>query len=213
MPEAKAMLSAVTALFVVALLVAERKASLRGVWLTKPLASLGFVLVACASGAFGSTYGLTILTGLIACALGDVLLITPGAGKAFLAGMASFALGHAAYATAFWQLGIDRNATRLGLGAMSVIAILTLRWLAPRLPGDMRIPIHVYIAIISVMVALAGGASAASGDPWIAVGATAFAISDLSVARDRFVKPGFVNVLWGLPLYYAAQLVLALTPH
>jgi uncharacterized membrane protein YhhN len=38
--------------------------------------------------------------------------------------------------------------------------------------------------------------------------AVAFA---LSVARDRFVVPGFVNRAWGLPLYYAAQLVLAAT--
>ena len=37
----------------------------------------------------------------------------------------------------------------------------------------------------------------------------AFALSDLSVARDRFVRPGFANAAWGLPLYFAAQLVIA----
>jgi len=88
---------------------------------------------------------------------------------------------------------------------------VTLRWLASRLPSAMRIAIHVYIAIISVMVALATGASRAAGDPWPAVGAIAFALSDLSVARERFVHAAFVNQLWGLPLYYAAQLALALT--
>ena len=31
------------------------------------------------------------------------------------------------------------------------------------------------------------------------------------VARDRFIAPGFANAAWGLPLYYGAQLVLALT--
>jgi hypothetical protein len=34
-------------------------------------------------------------------------------------------------------------------------------------------------------------------------------LSDLSVARDRFVAPGFVNRAWGLPTYFAAQLLLA----
>jgi uncharacterized membrane protein YhhN len=43
----------------------------------------------------------------------------------------------------------------------------------------------------------------------ILIGALAFFLSDLSVARNRFVAPGFVNRLWGLPLYYAAQLLLA----
>jgi hypothetical protein len=32
------------------------------------------------------------------------------------------------------------------------------------------------------------------------------------VARDRFVSHQFVNRAWGLPLYYAAQLLLATTP-
>jgi hypothetical protein len=28
-------------------------------------------------------------------------------------------------------------------------------------------------------------------------------------ASDRFVAPGFVNRLWGLPLYHVAQLIIA----
>ena len=41
------------------------------------------------------------------------------------------------------------------------------------------------------------------------VGAIVFAASDVAVARDRFVARSFVNRAWGLPAYYAAQLVLA----
>jgi hypothetical protein len=41
------------------------------------------------------------------------------------------------------------------------------------------------------------------------VGAVAFAVSDLSVARERFVHKSFTNLVWGLPLYYAAQQTLA----
>ena len=43
----------------------------------------------------------------------------------------------------------------------------------------------------------------------IPVGAVMFTASDIAVVRDRFVAPGFVNRLWGLPLYYAAQLIIA----
>jgi hypothetical protein len=46
----------------------------------------------------------------------------------------------------------------------------------------------------------------------VAVGALAFTASDVSVARDRFVKHEFVNRAWGLPLYFGAQLLIAVTP-
>jgi uncharacterized membrane protein YhhN len=198
-----------TALAVVALLLAEQANAQRGVWIAKPLASLGFIAVACAAGALESSYGQRVLVGLVACALGDVLLIPRGAGATFLSGMASFALGHAAYAYAFARHGVAPTPTWVAIGLMVVVAIATLRWLSPRLPREMQIPIVVYIVVISCMVAFAVGASFASGDFWVAIGAIAFATSDLAVARERFVHPAFVNQLWGLPLYYGAQVVLA----
>jgi len=39
-----------------------------------------------------------------------------------------------------------------------------------------------------------------------------FGISDLFVARQRFVSSGFVNAAVGLPAYFGAQLLLAYTP-
>jgi len=36
-----------------------------------------------------------------------------------------------------------------------------------------------------------------------------FFASDLCVARQRFVSPGFENKLVGLPLYFIAQLMFA----
>ena len=41
----------------------------------------------------------------------------------------------------------------------------------------------------------------------------AFFVSDLAVAREQFVSEGFVNKTWGLPLYYAAQLLFAVSPR
>jgi len=42
-----------------------------------------------------------------------------------------------------------------------------------------------------------------------AAGAVLFFASDLAVARDKFVAKGFVNRAWGLPVYYAGQLLIA----
>ena len=42
-------------------------------------------------------------------------------------------------------------------------------------------------------------------------GAALFLVSDLAVARDQFVQRAFVNRLWGLPAYYAGQLLIAWT--
>ena len=73
----------------------------------------------------------------------------------------------------------------------------------------MRVPVRAYVSAISLMVAAAAGTYTASPAPALLAGAIGFALSDLSVARDRFVEPGFVNRVWGLPLYYVAQLLLA----
>jgi hypothetical protein len=63
--------------------------------------------------------------------------------------------------------------------------------------------------VIAGMCVVAVGAGGA-GAPWmVPVGALMFTASDIAVVRDRFVKRGFLNRLWGLPLYYAAQLIIA----
>ena len=73
----------------------------------------------------------------------------------------------------------------------------------------MRLPVVAYVIVITAMVAAAVG-TALRTEAWLLlVGAAAFYLSDLSVARDRFVASGFGNRLWGLPLYFFAQMLLA----
>jgi uncharacterized membrane protein YhhN len=201
--------AAFSGLAVAALLVAEWRDARVAVWLAKPLASLGFVVGAVLSGALDSAYGRSILLGLCLCALGDVLLIPRANGKPFLFGIASFALGHAAYAYAFYARGLRPWPSLIVFAAMLAIVGFVLRWLSARLPADMRVPVRVYMGVIASMVAFAIGASIATGDLRIGIGALVFAASDLSVARERFVQPSLANLLWGLPLYYAAQWLLA----
>jgi uncharacterized membrane protein YhhN len=76
----------------------------------------------------------------------------------------------------------------------------------------MRMPVQAYFAVIATMTALACAVTVAGATPLVALGAIAFTVSDISVARDRFVQRGFFNRVWGLPLYYFAQVLLALSP-
>ena len=43
----------------------------------------------------------------------------------------------------------------------------------------------------------------------LAIGAVLFFISDLAVARGRFVADTFTNKAWGLPTYFGGQLLIA----
>ena len=75
--------------------------------------------------------------------------------------------------------------------------------------ADFQIPIIAYVSVICTMLVAAFTAFVVTGSGRILLGAGMFAISDLSVARERFVTKSRLNEAWGLPLYFAAQIVLA----
>ena len=174
----------------------------------KPPASLGFIALALFAGALDSGYGIGVLVGLILSFFGDVFLLFSDK-KRFRLGLVSFLLGHVAYCYAFAVFGLDALWLVIAAAVVIAVAVVVLRWLLPNVTGDMRGPVIAYVVVISAMVAMASGTVGAGGHPLILVGAVGFYCSDLAVARDRFVSAGFVNRIWGLPLYYAAQLVLA----
>ena len=150
-----------------------------------------------------------MLAGLVLSLCGDVLLIPRERPRVFQVGIAAFGLGHVAFLVAF-ALRFESVARALVCAVLAVVVLARiLPWLRPHLPADMKTPVHAYMLIISAMLITAAGASPA--DSRIFVGAAMFYLSDLAVARARFVSPGFENSLWGLPLYFAAQLVIAST--
>lgn len=176
----------------------------------KPAASGLFVLAALAQGGLATAYGEAIILGLALCAVGDILLLSDKE-KPFLAGMGAFALGHGGYIAAFLLTGPAFGpAVVTALAVMGAAALLVLKWIGPHL-GTFRFPVFAYVAVISAMVVAGIGASLASGDWRMAAGGVLFAVSDIAVARDRFVKSEFANRLWGLPLYYGAQILIAST--
>jgi uncharacterized membrane protein YhhN len=200
------------ALAVAGLLWAEHRGSRQGLWLAKPAASLAFIWAGIAAGALDSTYGQLVLSGLVLCLIGDVLLIPLDRPAVFRAGVFAFLAGHVAYSAAFMTQPLDPYGLAGGAILLVIVVGGVLRWLAASVPADMAWPVRVYMVVIGVMSTLACGLTAAGG-PWaVAVGALAFTASDISVARDRFVQHEFLNRAWGLPLYYGAQLLLASTP-
>ncbi len=206
---ALALSSTFLATAVAALLWAELKSSRLGVWLIKPVASTLFVITALLAGALDSFYGRLILLGLLLSWLGDVLLI-PKRQLFFIAGLGSFLLAHVAFSGAFLLQPLEVLPLTLAATATVVAGVIILRWLWPHLTHNFRPTIVSYLAAISLMVVLAAGTMAAVG-PQLLIGAVMFAVSDIFVARDRFVSPAVANRLWGLPLYYGAQLIFALS--
>lgn len=189
---------------VAALLVVHLVAEARGARVPRALgkigASLAFVALALVLGVDGP-FDRGLLAGLVLSVAGDALLLSK-ARAAFLAGLGAFLAAHVAYAVTFASVSSPGAWLAVPLG---VAFAAVLRWLWPHL-GPMRVPVVAYCLVISAMVWLALG----TGRPELAVGAVLFYLSDLTVARDRFVREAFANRLAGLPLYYAAQVILAL---
>ena len=203
-------LTAACLVAVLVLLVLDRLESTIGRVIAKLAASTCFVGVAVALGATGSNYGKLILGALVLGWMGDALLLSR-APKAFMGGLGAFLLSHVLFVVAFGSGALSVPA----MVVAAVVAVLfgagVLRWLMPHAPQEFKGPVLAYVVVILAMCVAAAGHAFASQRWAVLVGALLFTASDLSVARDRFVQPGFVNRLWGWPTYFVAQLVLAWT--
>jgi uncharacterized membrane protein YhhN len=202
------------AMLVAGLLIAEKRESLKGKLVTKPLASLGFIILAMVQPHPDAIYYYWILAGLVFCLGGDVFLALPQK-PMFLVGLISFLLGHVLYVFGFLTLVSLSTWIQVGTLVVVSISIAVFIWLKPHL-GAMLAPVAVYITVISLMLigALAVFNSSSivpGGRRLVMTGAVLFYLSDLFVARNRFVKKEYVNRLVGLPLYYAGQYLLALS--
>lgn len=202
--------AALTACALVVVLIAELRRHQLLLALGKPAASTGFLLAGWGAGAMQSAYGQVTFVALVLCFIGDVCLIARDK-KAFLAGLVSFLLGHLGFAVAFGVRGIDLTVLGLTLVAMLAPALVIWRWLSPHVEPKMRAPVIAYIVVISFMVACAAGNGWRTHALLPLIGAVLFFLSDIAVARNRFVKQEVANRLWGLPLYFTSVQLLAAT--
>ena len=175
----------------------------------KLVAASAYIGAAWSLGASSVPYGQVLLTGMALCWLGDLFLVSRDSRLLFLAGLVSFLLGHIVYIGAFAVRGISLPAL-LGAGlVMAVFGWLIMKWLKPGLDQRMKLPVLLYVIAISAMMAMATATFSAHGSLALLLGGLLFVVSDLAVARNRFLAPGFINRAWGLPTYFAAQLLLA----
>ena len=154
------------------------------------------------------------IVALVLSFVGDVALVPKGHKRIFQLGLGAFLLAHIVYIPAFAVRGIDVVVTALVAAVMLVPVALVLRWLKGHVKGGLWPAVAVYVVVISVMFCVAAGAvsfgmtNSVGVTPGLLIGALAFWLSDITVARERFVRHSFVNRLLGIPLYFFAQLAL-----
>jgi uncharacterized membrane protein YhhN len=175
---------------------------------SKTAASAAFLALGALRLSTGDTVGAWFVAGLALCAAGDLCLLSD---RSFDVGLMTFLLGHIAYGVGYGVALPMRQWPLWILVPLVVAGGAAARWLWPHL-GRRRLPVLLYITAISVMVW--GGVSTLVRNAlaWTAgAGAFLFYLSDLMVARQRFVQASYLNRAFGLPTYYLGQLLLALT--
>lgn len=153
---------------------------------------------------------------LFLSALGDLFLAEEG-DRAFRAGLAAFLVAHLVYVALFGMAGSGLVAfvaepLRLVLAAMiAAFAAGTYLRLRPALPGELVLPVGVYVAAILAM----GLAAATLPSVAVIAGALLFMASDATLAAGRFLVPAgsprqaiVAPAVW--VLYYAAQAAITL---
>ena len=194
------------------LLYYESKEIPKGILPVKTTISLLFVVAAFIQPRPVPSYFAWLLPGLIFCLGGDVFLALPQK-KMFFLGLATFLVGHIFYLVCFFY---QTDPTLLIFSGALPISIFSL-WIFFRLKphlATMMIPVLAYIVVITIMVCgafslLLESRLGYTGRILAFCGAVCFYISDLFVARDRFIHKGAINRILGLPLYYGGQFLLA----
>ncbi len=176
----------------------------------KPLTTiLILALLLLSDATLNRAYTRLIGLGLLFSLMGDIWLVLPR--DRFLQGLASFLVAHVFYAYAFFR-GASTHEFPWVLLALGLVAVLVLRYLWPGLSSGLRPAVSTYVAVITLMTALA--VSWALGEPSVirvsaAAGALLFMASDAALAVSRFRKPFRLSEAVVLSTYFAAQLLIA----
>ncbi len=162
-------------------------------------ASSAFVAAPLLGGGLGMAYGRAVIVALIGCWFGDVL-----GPRDFILGLAAFLVGHLAFITAFALRGIRWQRCAVSLVPQTIATLAILVWLMPHVHAADRFPVIAYILVINGMLATAAGASEGVSGRIALAAAVIFFVSDIFVARWRYVNPSPANAYFCYPLYYTA---------
>ena len=179
----------------------------------KPLATLCVIAWAALARTDDALVKRWIVVGLVCSLAGDIALLWPVQG--FLAGLLAFLLGHLAYLVALTRR-TRLAASRAAFAAWAAVAGAVLATLWAGVPGELRIPVLVYVSALAAMAAQASsvwlarrGAPDAARWGVVAAGAALFVASDAVLATDKFVGGVPLPTLWNLSLYWLGQWFIA----
>lgn len=204
---------------VILLLRAEFSGDQKGIYLFKPFSSMLMTSVLLMSflrdGCYRTDYTLALLAGILLSFGGDMALMFMNASKkAFRIGLVLFLLGHIAYIVVFTLFSGFQPSDWISALVLTAAAVCVYRYLLPGL-GDMKVPVLLYVVIISLMVnraisAFPGSYFNTAQALLITGGAILFYVSDVILALHRFRhqwRYGRIN----LAFYYAGQMLIALS--
>ncbi|QTD40391.1 lysoplasmalogenase [Sporosarcina sp. Te-1] len=149
-----------------------------------------------------TSYKRLILAGLLICMIADGVIYW------FMAGLATFFIGHIFYIAAFRQA--SRKSVPLW-AAIPLVAygLLMAAWIAgPQYSAGQTLLGTAIIAYIAVIL-LMGWMAIRTRLPFAIIGALLFICSDSFLAIDRFVTALPYRDAWVMVTYYAAQVFIA----
>jgi len=149
----------------------------------------------------------------VLCLAGDVFLMLRE--RFFIAGLASFLLGHVAFVVGLlvngrgWHVGVGSIAGLLLVAAIAIVAgpriVAGAQHHDPALTG----PVVAYLGVITTMAVVA----ALKGNGWAIGGAGAFVVSDALLGWGRFVRAHRHGEVVIMVTYHAALVGLLLSLH
>jgi uncharacterized membrane protein YhhN len=174
-------------------------------WITKPgvMVALIAVVVVGADQLSGATLAWLVVAFAL-CLAGDVFLLLPE--RFFLAGLASFLLGHVAYIVVFLLVGTTSWWAFAAVAGAAALRATAGGHILDATSDSMRRPVLAYLLVISLMAIAAW----ATGEPWLMLGATLFVASDTVLGWNRFVDPRRWMDVVVIVTYHLAQISFAI---
>ena len=157
-----------------------------------------------------TSFGIWILMGLIFSWIGDLCLIWRGTGRRFKLGILAFLLAHVAYGVAFIFAHFEPERATVFFVCLGLLGIVIYGRLKADMQPSIRPAVMVYLFALTAMTALAWSLVDSEARFAFGFSATAFLVSDISVALQRFGSHSQHHRLWGIPLYFGAQISFAI---
>ena len=127
----------------------------------------------------------------------------------FIASLLAFLVAHLALITAFIYHGLNRKGIFVSLGIFVIASALIFRWLYQFIPDSDKIFVFSYMIVITAMVIMALGTRPSGSQIIISLGAIFFYVSDIFVAKWKFVDQSSINAFFCYPIYYTSCLLFA----